>query len=69
MTHAYALARLLQLGPLDFPQLREITGWKPRQVARTVHGLHRQREVRRVNVGRRYVYELTDLARVPRLEQ
>lgn len=67
MTRTHALCRLLQHGPLSNQQVREITGWEHTQVERTLTSLHARREVRRIRVARSYVYELTDIARVPPL--
>lgn len=33
MTRTHALRQLLALGPLTFRELREITGWPPRQTS------------------------------------
>lgn len=67
MTRVYALARLLQHGPLTPHDIREITGWKPLQCGRAINALHARRETRRVHLPHGYVYELTDIARVPPL--
>ena len=45
MTRTYALLRLLELGPLDRKQLREITGWDEQKLRFVLHG---QRNVGRV---------------------
>lgn len=38
MTRTYALLRLLELGPLDRKQIREITGWTEDKLKFVLHG-------------------------------
>lgn len=67
MSRADVLARLLQHGRLSIREAREITGWTPLNVTQAMYWLRKRREVRRVHIDRAAVYQLTDLARVPRL--
>jgi DNA-binding transcriptional regulator GbsR (MarR family) len=47
MTHTYALKRLLEHGELSISEMFEITGWKKKQVSRTVEYLQKQKIIRR----------------------
>lgn len=38
MTRTYALLKLLELGPLDRKELREITGWSETKLRFVLHG-------------------------------
>lgn len=38
MTRTYALLRLLELGPLDRKELREVTGWDENKLRFVLHG-------------------------------
>lgn len=38
MTRTYALLRLLELGPLDRKEFREITGWPEQKLKYVLHG-------------------------------
>lgn len=38
MTRTYALLRLLELGPLDRKEIREITGWPEDKLKYVLHG-------------------------------
>lgn len=63
----YVMARLLQHGRLSTKEAREITGWPAMHVVHTLHYLRKRHEVRRIHIDHQAVYQLTDLARVPRL--
>lgn len=39
MTRFYAAKRLLQLGPLTFAELIDITGWSVKQVEKTIYAM------------------------------
>ena len=38
MTRTYALLRLLELGPLDRKEIRQITGWPEERLKFVLHG-------------------------------
>ena len=38
MTRTYALLKLLELGPLDRKEIREITGWSEQKLKFVLHG-------------------------------
>lgn len=66
-TRTEIMTRLLQHGRLSIREARVITGWPPLHVTQTMYVLRKRREVRRIHIDRQAVYQLTDLARLPRL--
>ena len=48
MTRTYAAKRLLEHGPLTFPQFTEVTGWKPNQARAVMLELTQQGDVNMV---------------------
>lgn len=48
MTRTYALLKLLELGPLDRKQIREITGWSEDKLKYVIAGAADKGDVRNV---------------------
>lgn len=60
MTHAYAMRRLLEHGPLTYAELLEVTGWGSEVLTEMLRRMAKRREVQRCFAPgcHRFVYRL-----------
>lgn len=58
MSRTRTVQLLLEHGPLNFAQLREVTGWTTKTVNRTLEQLQAWGSVQKTGRPRSYVYEL-----------
>ena len=58
MTRPYALARLLEHGPLTFGELREVTGWPVERLTVVIERMSLDGRIKHVNIDQRRRYAL-----------
>lgn len=56
MTRTYAAHQLLKLGPLTFPELREITGWSKKALDCTIFELRKRGRISVSGTRRKQTY-------------